>query len=469
MKKRRKIENNRSSEWVAIDSSPVKPGKLNSAVFFMLCLMPIIATIAYGSVDSWALSLQAISAGIILLLWLADSLFNKEFRFSTNLLQLPLLGLILIGLIQLLPLRNSGISSELLSIPAVSTLSFDSHATRFAVVQLCIYFVFFAAALVFINSHKRLQKIVYVTIIFGSFMAFLGIIQSLTGNNSIYGLRYTAAAIPFASFVNRHHFAALMEMTIGLTLSLLYGNATKKDKRLLLIIAVVLMGSALFLTGSRGGILSFLGVVGFVTILHLTVKESNEFEPETASKTSISSRTIALIGASALLVVLLIGAVLFIGGDNSLMRGVGITEQADFSTGRTHFWQTALQIIAANPIIGTGLDTFGFAFTRYDTWNGTLRVEQTHNDYLQILSDAGILGFACVAVFIFLLFKQGLNAVNRIQDKFFRGLAIGALAGCLGILAHSFVDFPLRTPSNPLFFLILVTLATLGYRKVKQS
>jgi hypothetical protein len=47
-------------------------------------------------------------------------------------------------------------------------------------------------------------------------------------------------------------FAAFMNMTIGLTLGLLYGNATKQDKRLLLIIAFVLMGIALMFTGSRG-------------------------------------------------------------------------------------------------------------------------------------------------------------------------------------------------------------------------
>lgn len=42
-----------------------------------------------------------------------------------------------------------------------------------------------------------------------------------------------------------------------------------------------------------------------------------------------------------------------------------------------------------------------------------------------------------------------------------RGLAVGAFAGCVGILVHSFVDFPLRTPSNAFFFLLLVVLATL--------
>ncbi len=100
-----------------------------------------------------------------------------------------------------------------------------------------------------------------------------------------------------------------------------------------------------------------------------------------------------------------------------------------------------------------------------------MRVEQVHNDYLQILSDAGILGFICLAAFIYLLFKQSLNLINNTSDRFRRGVAIGALAGCFGMLFHSFFDFPLRTPSNPFIFLTLVVLATgsINYPKLYRK
>jgi O-antigen ligase len=121
-----------------------------------------------------------------------------------------------------------------------------------------------------------------------------------------------------------------------------------------------------------------------------------------------------------------------------------------------------LQIIRDYPIFGAGFNAYGVAFTRYDTWNGTLRIEQAHNDYLQIFADAGIFGFACAIAFVYFLFKQGLEKINQTSDRFRRGVAVGALAGCFGILLHSFFDFPLRTPSNAFYFLILVTLATVS-------
>ncbi|HSK72711.1 MAG TPA: hypothetical protein VK892_13505, partial [Pyrinomonadaceae bacterium] len=88
--------------------------------------------------------------------------------------------------------------------------------------------------------------------------------------------------------------------------------------------------------------------------------------------------------------------------------------------------------------------------------------------YLQILTDAGILGFACVTAFIYLLFRQSLQTIGKTHDNFRRSVGVGALAGCFGILIHSFFDFPLRTPSNGFFFLILVVLAVvpISYKKL---
>jgi O-antigen ligase len=453
MEKEKSIETSNSSEWFIPEITDEKPTILSGIIFFLFPVIFILATIAYGSVDSWALGLLSLGAGIIAILWFLDSFFKKSFAFNTSIIQLPLIGLILIGIIQILPIASSPVSGDLLSIPATNTLSIDPNTTRMAVIMLLVYLVFFAASLAYINSEKRLKTMVFTVIIFGSFMAFLGIIQFLSGTDSIYGLRPNNATSPFASYANKHHFAALMEMIVGLNLSLLYGEATKKDKRLLLVISVVLMGVCVLLTSSRGGLLSLLAVVAFVTALNLFGKKSGHRE------SSSKGNKFLLIGASLTFIVVLLGTALFLGAGADLKRGTGMTQMEDVSTGRFHFWGIALQVIKDNPIIGTGLDTFGIIFPKHDTWNGSLRVEQSHNDYLQILADAGILGFLCVAAFIFLLFKLSLSLINQTHDKFRRGAAIGALAGCFGILFHSFFDFPLRTPSNPFIFLTLVVIA----------
>src|SRR5205085_5893670 len=100
--------------------------------------------------------------------------------------------------------------------------------------------------------------------------------------------------------------------------------------------------------------------------------------------------------------------------------------------------------------------------------NGLLRLEQAHNDYLQTLSDGGIIGGALGVAFIVILFRQGF-ARRETEDKFRRGVATGALAGCFAVLIHSFFDFTLHTTANPLLFLLLSTLATINGRVEEAS
>ncbi len=61
--------------------------------------------------------------------------------------------------------------------------------------------------------------------------------------------------------------------------------------------------------------------------------------------------------------------VLFLGGNDTLLRGTGITAaDVDVSTGRFHFWPVAVRIFLEHPIFGAGYDSFAVAFTRFDSW-----------------------------------------------------------------------------------------------------
>lgn len=435
---------------------PDTAARRGRGIIFMLCFVPIFATVAFGGVDAWAIGVFALFSAVIAALWLYDGWRYGELVFSTNSLQLPLIGLIVIGCIQLLPLGGERLPPGLLSVPASQALSLDPYSTRMFLVRLAGYLVFFAAALTFVNSVGRIRKIVVTQIIFGSAMAFFAILQRLANVENIYGLRPAPQAIPFGSFVNQHHFAALMELLSGVTLGLLFGGPFKRDKKFLLGMAAVVMGSAAAFTGSRGGLISFAAMVSFVAGAIFLAKNAAVGDAKERRRRGL----VAAASGIAVFVVLAVAAVL-VGAGEGLVRGVGLSAgtQADVTSGRAHFWSIALLIFRDHPVIGAGLESFGVAFSRYDTWNGTFRVEQAHNDYLQMLADAGVLGFACVAAFIYLLIREGVSILRRVTDRFNRSVAIGALAGCAGILVHSFFDFPLRTPANAYIFLLLVALA----------
>lgn len=451
-------ENLSESEWIGAEVVDEKPSAIGNVLIYFICATLVLATLAFGMVDSYTLAFFVAGAGVVGWLWLADAWKTGELRYSQSLLPFPVIGLILIGLFQLLPLRTVQLPEELINQPVNSALSLDAFATRLAIVQLTAMLVYFVAVLTFINNQKRLRFITATLVTFGFLMAVIGITQFFGGGGEALWIRKPAQAIPFASFINRHHFGAFMVMTMGLTLGLIYTGAVDKEKRLLHVFAVVIMGIGLILTTSRGALLSFFGVLAFLTLATFFQRRRAEAEE---SQAALSGR-IGLIGGGLALIAVMFGAVLLLGGDTSLLRSIGVegVQQDDPSSGRLHFWQKTLQMIADYPLTGVGLNAFGVAYPRYDTWNGYYRLEQAHNDYLQVLAEAGVIGLLLVAAFIFLLFHRGLGVYTTTRDRFRRGVALGALAGCFGILIHSFFDFPLRTSSNQLVFLVLAALAT---------
>ncbi len=436
--------------------------RVSSAIFFLLCVIPVFGTVLFGAVDNVTWIIISIFWLAIILLWLAESSKAKGLLFSPNLLQIPVVGLLLIGLVQLLPLRT-GVAGDLLGTPSAHALSLDPNATRFFDIRLIVYVLFFAACLVFINNEKRLKKAVLLVIIFGASMAFIGILQRLATPDGIYGLRKTPQSIPFGPFVNQHHFAAFMQMTAGCAVALMFGKTTTRDRKLLLGIAVAVMGMATLLTSSRGGVLGFGSMVAFVLVVNFFNRE-RKGKTTDAVGTGIQTKIALTVGGIAM-ILLVIGVVLFLGGGDSLVRGIGVgNTPTDVSSGRFTFWPVAIKIFLEHPFIGAGFDAFGAAFPKFDPGNGTLLVEQAHNEYLQTLADSGLAGFACIAAFIYLLFKKGLEAVSSAGSSFRKDAATGAFAGCFGILIHSFFDFPLRTPSNAFFFLLLAAIATVAIK-----
>jgi O-antigen ligase len=454
--------NNVEKRRAARQQSATRPQRdlLRPAILIWLLITAFTAAIAFGAVDPLATGALTIAASVTLVLWAADAWRTGQLAINLDVLYLPVIGLILIGIVQLLPLRGVD-TSGLLSVPMSTALSLDPYATRMFTVRLVILLVFFAAAFTFIDSRTKVERIAIAIIVFGTAMAFFAILQRLAGAELIYGYRRSSQSIPFGPFINQHHFAAFMELTSGLALGILIGRGVSRERRIFFGLAAVVMGIAVVFTGSRGGFLSYAGVVivaGLLSYLKLRASDRGE---------SGIGRMAALAGGTALFV----GAVstaFFLGGGEALFRGMG-SDQSDITSGRSHFWSVAWQIFIDHPIIGAGFDAFGVAFTRYDTWPGLYRLEQAHNDYLQTLADAGLLGFACVAAFIYLFARKSLNVIAASADEMRSNFAIGALAACTGILIHSMFDFPLRTTSNAIFFLMIVVLACTWVEKDGSS
>ena len=427
--------------------------------FLLLSIVIILSALAYGTVHYWALAVFFLGAVAMLILWVADGWTLGTVRISRNVLQVPLLGMLLLGLVQLLPLRSSA-NASVSSIPLVKSLSLDPYSTRLILVQVAALFIYFAASLVFIDTPNRLRLLVRTITIFGFLLAIFGLTQSLT-TSRVYWIRELPQSQPFGPFINRHHFAGYMELAVAVPLGLLFSRSLEKEKRFIYLFAVCLMGVALTMTNSRGGLISLLAEIGFLVVLAV-FRQRHTKHRTTEEKSWIKSNA-TRAGLALALVIAVFGAVTILGGESGLTRLLGSLNTEDPTTGRAHFWSVTIDIIKTHPIFGVGLGAFSVVYTGYDSRNGLFRLEQVHNDYLQVLSDGGIVGAALGLFFVFSLFRMGF-ARRESNDAFRRGVATGAFAGCFAVLVHSFFDFTLHTSSNALLFLILAALATMNGR-----
>ena len=413
----------------------------NRIAFILICATIIFTTMAYGAVHQPILALFYLLITAILILWSVDGLKSGTARFNRSPIQMPLLAAAAYAVVQTIPFGQIAETAGLSGIPR--TISLDPFATQMSALHFFALFIFLSASLTFVDSAARIRKLVALIAIFGFVYSFFAILQSVLSPGKIYGIYEARFAVPFGSFVNRHNFASYMEMTMSVPLGLMFVGAVSKDKRLLYLTAIALMGVALLLSGSRGGLVALLAEI--ILLLMLT--------------TGAGSRGGLLIKAG--FAILLIGAIvigsIFIGGESSLTRIAETAASSDVTTDRGHIWSVTKDVIIQNMPLGAGFGAFGVAYTPFDDRSGLERVEQAHNDYLQVAADAGIIGVIIGLFFLFWLFRIGLKAAKT-ENLYRRGVAVGALAGCFAILVHSIFDFVLHTTAISILFVTLITL-----------
>jgi O-antigen ligase len=433
-------------------------------IILMLCLAVVTTTLAFGTVHSWSLGLFQLSAALVFALWMMDAWRSRVLRVSKNLLQLPLLGFAALGLVQLYLTGGAPPDAAGLSAGASQGLAtFDPNATRVVLVQVAGLFVYFAAALAFIDSPRRLRLVARLVVVFGFLLAVYGLMQHFVNPRTIFWLREPKQAEPFGPYINRHHFAGYMELVLAMPLGLLFVGAIERERILLYTFASAIMAIALVMTNSRGGMLSMVSEILFLALVAAAVRGRRKRGEEQEDRQTRVRDAAVRVGLGFAMIVAVFLGVLYFGGDEAVTRLLGTVDSSDPTTGRTHFWAGTLEIIKDHPLTGTGLGAFSASYPRYDTANGNYRLEQAHNDYLQILSDGGVVGGLLGLAFVVLLFRTALKRMQT-HDKLRRGVALGALSGCAGVLVHSFFDFTLHTTANGLMFLLLAALATVNGR-----
>ena len=445
-----------------------------TAVFRIFLGTLIFCPLAFGSVETW--SLLIMEAGVFSALALFFFFIREEGR--PGILKtpgmMPLAALLCYMLFQAIPLPPPLIErfspaafalyrqSVWIADPgAWATLSLYPKGTFSEFLRLSSYAGAYILTVQLLSDSSRLKKTVNLLSVFAAALAFFSIIQHLVTNEKIYWAReLTQGGTPFGPYVNRNHFAGLMGMLFPIVMvRFLLSRPTSHEEslrkkvsdlldrslrnvHLLLGFGAVLVALSIFLSLSRGGILSLcisLSLLGFLLSKRINTRKGG----------------LLLIAT----VIVIFYAVGWFGWTPVFERFRAIrTLQGDVSELRLDIWKDSIGIVRDFPLAGTGAGSFMHVYPAYRTIPGERIVDHAHNDHLELLTDGGIIGAGLLIWFMAAVLRRSFQAFQERKDPYARHLFAGALAGVTAFLLHGITDFNFFIGANCLYFFLLLGL-----------
>ncbi|HUY13351.1 MAG TPA: O-antigen ligase family protein [Terriglobia bacterium] len=347
------------------------------------------------------------------------------------------------------------------------TLSIYPHATLLMLMKVLAYVCAFILAVYLFDSRKRKSTLVRILIYLGLFETAYGAIQYLTGWQKIFTFSkeyYTDSGT--GTFINHNHFAGFLELTFPFVFGLIfYMFQTWQEERrrrrgtrqagtqtsagiatLFYSFLLVFMAMGFIFARSRSGVLVFISTLVFLGLL-----------------AQLKARKKAWMAGLVIFLSLVFAYALWIGLNPILARFEVFRggEQYFQVEGRLIFWQDTLRLIHDYPWVGTGLGTFQYSFRHYQTGWLTFLVDHTHNDYMEVASETGLLGAALLFLPMIVLLIRMVVSFLTDTRRYRPSILLGCIGGTLAILLHSFTDFNLQIPANAL---TLAVVLGIGYK-----
>jgi O-antigen ligase len=173
----------------------------------------------------------------------------------------------------------------------------------------------------------------------------------------------------------------------------------------------------------------------------------------------------------ALFMLLLFGAVgIFFLPESILERAASIGNLQESSTAyRLSIWTASLRIIADYWVsgIGPGLPTFAMVYPYFSLAAGM--AYHSHNLFLQLVVEMGIMGLAAFLWMMWVFIRVGLQSWRKIQDPYLKNLLIGLIAGMAGFLLQGMTDYVWYSPRIILTFWLMLGLMSALVRQAQRQ
>lgn len=304
------------------------------------------------------------------------------------------------------------------------------------------------------------RRLALVLIIVGMACTGLGLLQVAKGPGSalrFYAITNPTEAVGF--FANRNHYAALLYCLVPIIAAFCIGAVTEVPRggsfherrasphlvaAAIGIVALVILVVAMAVARSRAGIgLMLAALLGIFAMAHRRPADASAVKPQ-------AGRSSARRALSALLLVA-IGLGIIFAAQSALHRLQDRFTADLLSDGRIPLARNTFDAALAFMPFGSGMGTFAHVYPAFEKATDGFTasyVNRAHNDYLELWLEAGFAGFATSILFVIWavvrcarVWRRGMPGAGDKDDL----LACAFALVLLFLLAHSGVDYPLRT------------------------
>uniref|UniRef100_UPI004057AFF8 O-antigen ligase family protein n=1 Tax=Candidatus Electronema sp. TaxID=2698783 RepID=UPI004057AFF8 len=430
------------------------------------------APLAFGTTETWSRITAELLAALTALLYFAPrpAASKKPFYQVPGLL--PLLLFVAWIFFQCVPLPPQTVRWLSPQAAAAYQPAFDLRQTEFWLpltvnpqatllegLRFAAYALFYILTVQLLASSARLSaaltSIVWLTL----FIAFTAMLQRALSPDTLFWFKKLRAGLTtFGPWVYKNQYAGFMVMTCPLVLALFLfhrpvadENASFRERLLHLFsgsganlhlgfgFGVIVVLASVLLAQSRGGILSLLFALSLFFLL--------------LARSQKKIQTLTLL--------CLVGGLLLAGGwfswDAVLAKFDRAFDLAEgqLKDGRLPIWQDTVRIIPEFLFTGSGFGTFIEVFPGWKSFADSLIYDHAHNDYLELITDGGLIGFLLAAWFVLAVLRSGWKQIFRRHERLAVLAAIGAFSGLAGLLFFSITDFNLHNWANGLYFFFL--------------
>ncbi|MBP1695274.1 MAG: lipid core--O antigen ligase-related protein [Deltaproteobacteria bacterium] len=245
------------------------------------------------------------------------------------------------------------------------------------------------------KQHKIMIMIMAAVVLFVSLQSLRSFTAGVTyADESRYAGPFEVVEL------NSNHFGAFIVSYCSLLLGLVLFDKNKW-RRLLFLAAVVIGIHPLFFSYSRGAYAAALGVLCFFGVVK--------------KRSLLVLALILFISWQTLLPSSVV--------DRIQMTKGGVRGPESSVAVRLDLWNHAVRLFERNPIFGTGFGGFELSLPK------NAEFKDTHNLYLKILSEQGVIGLSLLLLVFFMALRSGQKLYRKAQTPFQKGLGFGFL-GC---------------------------------------